>query len=272
MSFIFWFLVSFSISLAGLCFYLWRKYQKYKKRYQEVKPVYRPINLPILPIAEVDEIFAPNEFGPTLASQITFIGRGNMYVLGGTSDVEAWILSVLAKKAKNIFEFGTCTGKTTYLMAVNSPEDARIYTLTLPPDQIDSYTQNSVDDEVGTDTAKKESVFTQFMYSGTPVAHKVTQLFMDSKALDENLYADSMDLIFVDGAHTQSYIVSDTQKALRMLKVGGILLWHDYRTDWLCGDVHDVLDAMAKRIDIKLIDDTSIAIYKKDKPQVDFSL
>ena len=37
-----------------------------------------------------------------------------------TSDYEAWIISSLSKISKKIFEFGTCSGKTTYLMGLNS--------------------------------------------------------------------------------------------------------------------------------------------------------
>ena len=32
-------------------------------------------------------------------------------------------------KPNKIFEFGTCSGKTTFLMALNSPEKAKIYTI-----------------------------------------------------------------------------------------------------------------------------------------------
>ena len=43
-----------------------------------------------------------------------FIGRGSVMVPGGTSDTEAAILAVMATDAMRMFEFGTCTGKTTY--------------------------------------------------------------------------------------------------------------------------------------------------------------
>ena len=46
---------------------------------------------------------------------------GDKDIVGKTSDYEAWILSSLSKISKNIFEFGTCSGKTTTLMALNSP-------------------------------------------------------------------------------------------------------------------------------------------------------
>ena len=42
-------------------------------------------------------------------------------IVGMTSDQEAWIIASLSKISKNIFEFGTCSGKTTYLMGLNVP-------------------------------------------------------------------------------------------------------------------------------------------------------
>ena len=50
-----------------------------------------------------------------------------------TSNYESWIISVLSTISKNILEFGTCSGKTTYLMALNSDKDSKIYTITLNP-------------------------------------------------------------------------------------------------------------------------------------------
>ena len=46
-----------------------------------------------------------------------------------TSDYEAWIISSLSKISNKIFEFGTCSGKTTYLMGLNSNADSLIIDL-----------------------------------------------------------------------------------------------------------------------------------------------
>ena len=55
-----------------------------------------------------------------------------------TSDYEAWIISSLSTISKKIFEFGTCSGKTTYLMGLNSSDDTRIVSITLNPDDLDN--------------------------------------------------------------------------------------------------------------------------------------
>ena len=55
-----------------------------------------------------------------------------------TSDYEAWIISSLSKISKKIFEFGTCSGKTTYLMGLNSCSDASIVSITLNPNDLEN--------------------------------------------------------------------------------------------------------------------------------------
>ena len=219
-----------------------------------------PIKSVSLP--EVDPYFKTNEFGPTLDTSVQFIGRGHLIVPGGTSDTEAWILSVLAKRAKKIFEFGTCTGKTSYLMALNSSPDSEVITLTLPPDQVNNYTIDPIDSKRATKNALSESAFTRFLYTGTGVEKKITQLFGDSKNFDEKPYEKKMDLIFIDGSHALSYVNSDSQKAFRMISKGGLILWHDYRGPQLNKDVYKALNRLSKERQLNQIEGTSFICYK----------
>jgi hypothetical protein len=184
--------------------------------------------IPTVPLVELDCAFAADELGPGEEAAAVFLGSGEG-VPGGTSDREAWILGVLAKPARLMFEFGTCTGRTTYLWARNSPPDAKVVTLTLPPEETARYSADRGDERRATRTALNESRFTRFRYSGTTVESKVVQLYGDSKEFDESAYLARCDLIFVDGSHAYSYVKSDSEKALRMVKPGGIILWHDYR-------------------------------------------
>lgn len=180
------------------------------------------------PLQELDPVFTPTELGPTLETEVSFVGRGPLTVPGGTSDAEAWVLATLARRAGSIFEFGTCSGKTTYLFARNSPPDAVVTTITLAPDQTGDYVREEGDDRRNVRAALRESTHTRFLYNGTAVEPKVRQLFGDSKAFDESAWAGQCDLIFVDGSHAYSYVLSDSRKALRMVKPGGVILWHDY--------------------------------------------
>src|SRR5205085_5055901 len=106
-------------------------------------------------------------------------------IVGGTSDLEAWILAVLSKRARVMFEFGTASGRTAYLWARNSPPDARIVTLTLRGDETSRYQRATRDARLDVDRALEESHFSTFYYTGTPEEAKITQLFGDTKTFDE---------------------------------------------------------------------------------------
>ena len=217
---------------------------------------------PVLPEV-VDPIFAPGEMGPTRETEVAFMGRGPYVVEGGTTDSEAWILAVLAKRANLLFEFGTCTGKTAYLWARNAPPSAHIVTITLAPVNVADYKPESSDDAIDTEYAVRESSHTSFMYSGTPVEIKVEQLFGDSKSLDVTPWAGQCDVVFVDGSHAYSYVISDSEKALELVRPGGLVLWHDYAGPKHSPGVYRALNELATRHPIVRIQGTALAAYRR---------
>ncbi len=223
----------------------------------------RPWPIPAISLPELDPIFTPDRFGPTRDTEVHFIGRGSMDVPGGTSDAEAWVLAVLARRAQHCFEFGTCTGKTTYLWARNAPEGAQVVTVTLAPDQRDAVTTTDDDNRRDVRFARNESAFTEFQYSGTDVADRVTQHFADSKLFDDSPYRDFADLVFVDGSHAHSYVQSDSAKAMRIVKPGGLVLWHDYRGPDQTVGVYTVLNELARRHALRHVRGTSLVAWRR---------
>lgn len=229
------------------------------------------LHFPHYPIRKItldqfQQIFQCDEFGPTLATEVAFIGCGPLVVPGGTTDAEAWILSVLAKHAKLMIEFGTCTGKTAYLWARNSPPDARVITITLGGSQHDDYTHGATDSLGARIVALEESRFQKFLYSETIYEQKITQLFLDSKQFDENPYHGKADLIFIDGSHAFSYVQSDTEKAFRMIASGGIILWHDYREhDPNSRDVYRFLNEISCSRKLVYLGGTSMVAHLREK-------
>ncbi len=210
---------------------------------------------------DFDPTFMVTDLGPTPASEVLFIGGANR-VPNGASDTETWILAALAKSRRTLFEFGTATGKTAYLWARNSPQDAHVTTITLGPEQHVLYNACEGDDHSATRVAIDESTFTQFVYSGTVVEHKITQLFGDSKEFDESPFHRACDLIFVDGSHAYSYVKSDSEKALRMIRPGGVILWHDYRGKWgVTSDVHAYLNELSLRLPLVHLRGTTIVAF-----------
>jgi predicted O-methyltransferase YrrM len=220
---------------------------------------------PIAPVSpeQIDPIFQPGPFGPGRETEVAFVGRGPYQVEGGTSDAEAWILAVLARTARCMFEFGTCTGKTAYLWARNSPDDARIATLTLAPEERERYSTEQSDDPTDVAFALKESAFTEFLYSRSGVEHKIEQLFGDSKALDVSPWAGRCDVVFVDGSHAYSYVVSDSEKALQLVRPGGLVLWHDYAGPRHANGVYRALNELATRLPLARIAGTTLVAYRR---------
>jgi predicted O-methyltransferase YrrM len=229
--------------------------QKFRQYFNKLRP---------WPIAKVlPETFDPmlrfGILGPDRETVIQFVASHR--VPSSISDLETWILCNLAKKTNRIFEFGTCTGKTTWLLALNAPQ-ARITTLTLRPEDMGQVRNAAGDDPEASIWAKQESCFTHFYYQGTPEEKRIDQLFGDSKQFDEKPFLASCDLIFVDGSHTRSYIESDSKKALAMVKPGGVVAWHDYRGPMRAKDVFTVLNKLARGIPLHHIEGTAMVVYR----------
>ncbi len=210
-------------------------------------------------LEEVDPCFAMTEHGPAPESTVAFIGGEG--VVASLSDRETWVIAGLAKSSRRIFEFGTCSGKTAHVMALNAPEGAEIHTLTIHPDDLASLAFGESDDKLHRTVAADEAAFTTFYYEGHPTEAKIRQIFSDSKAYDETPLRDSVDLVFIDGAHTRSYVESDTAKAMAMLGARGVVLWHDYKPD--APDVFGYLNDLAKELPLMHIKDTDIVMYRR---------
>lgn len=120
-------------------------------------------------------------------------------------------------------EFGTWEGFGAVLVAQNT--DAEIWTVNLP------------DGEVGSDGSS--------LYASTDAGHvigrlyreagfgaRVHQLLCDSRELDLGGFAGRpLDSVLIDGGHTPDVVQSDTEKALRLLRPGGLCVWHDFCPD-----------------------------------------
>lgn len=112
--------------------------------------------------------------------------------------------------AKDIFEFGTYLGRTTYHLTFAS-EGAHVTTLNLPPEADPRY-----------------APYLGMYFRGTDREPFITQLYEDSRAFDVGPHRGRYDLVFVDGDHSYEAVENDTRKAFEMLKPGGAILWHDY--------------------------------------------
>ena len=195
----------------------------------------------------------------------SFCVPSNNKIVGMTSNYEAWIISSLSKVSKTIFEFGTCSGKTTYLMALNSPESAKIISLTLKPENLGNIEKNNLDNKISFRNIINESIYKNFLFTGSEHENKIDVIFQNSLDFDENRYKNFFDLIFIDGGHTYSVVKSDTQKAFKMINKNGVILWHDYVPGKTSAkDVVKLINEISREKKIYNIKDTSLCYFKNE--------
>ena len=220
-------------------------------------------------LMEVNEIFLPSKnlkykFPKEDVVIKNFFINPSFQVVGMTSDYEAWILSCLAKTSKNIFEFGTCSGKTTALFALNSPSESRVYSVTLNPVDLSSLSlENNQDVKAALNNAKKESIYDQFIFTNMSIKNKINIIFEDSTRVDVDEFENLMDLIFIDGGHNYSCVKNDSEKSFKMIKDEGYIFWHDYNVlKKSCKDVVKYIHEISKIKKIFHIKNTSLCYYK----------
>ena len=236
---------------------------------KEIKKYFAKSFIKSVNLEKVNKIFesekiSENLYGPKkdVIVKSFCIPSGDKDIVGKTSDYEAWILSSLSKISKNIFEFGTCSGKTTTLMALNSPIDSKIITLTLDSNQAKNLNLDKQDNKVSIRNIINESNYNKFIFSGKEYEKKISVMFMDSRKLNVDEYLNKFDLIFIDGGHTYSIIENDSIKAFKMIKTGGIILWHDYVPGKTSAkDVVKHLNKISKDKKIFHIENTSLCYF-----------
>ena len=148
---------------------------------------------------------------------------------GGTSILETFLIITGARivEARNIFEFGTFLGSNTYNMALNTREDARIFTLDL-----DDHSRTDLDQHPEDASLTNLHLASGSLdFSRTPVENKIECLTGDSTRFDFSPWKESIDLSFIDGGHDLATVKSDSQNAFEMAIVGKLscIFWHDYK-------------------------------------------
>lgn len=140
------------------------------------------------------------------------------------SPMECAALAALSRMvgAKRVFEFGTYKGVSTTQLALNVAAGGMVFTLDLPEDHpayslpIPKPEERQIAAEGG-----------KGILIPRDLLDRVTFLSSDSATFDESPYHGTIDLAFVDGAHSYEYVKSDSEKAWKMLRPGGIIAWHD---------------------------------------------
>ncbi|MGH9632464.1 MAG: class I SAM-dependent methyltransferase, partial [Bryobacteraceae bacterium] len=125
-----------------------------------------------------------------------------------------------------VFEIGTFNGRMTAVFILNAPPDSTIYSLDLPP-------QTENDEFTGKDYIKTDIKLVQKRTIGgfvrdLKLESRYTQLLANSMEFDPRPYENSIELAFIDGAHSYPYVRNDTIKTARMVRDRSLVFWHDY--------------------------------------------
>ncbi len=218
-----WNILGFLIPTVGSCLYLFT-IGIFRKRYRElIYSIWTLVHPQIftkkyVPQVEITSL-VPNEVLLRLYEQAKITANINFE--------ELFVLVELLQinQPTACFEIGTFDGRTTLNMAANTPDDAVIYTLDLPREQVEN-TKFSLD-PFERFAIMKETSGTR--YRGTKWERKIQQLYGDSATFDFTSYQGKIDFVFIDGSHTYEYVLSDSRNAITLLRDGkGAILWHDY--------------------------------------------
>ena len=140
-------------------------------------------------------------------------------------------IAISQLKALNIFEIGTFNGQTTKRMAECAGPEANVYTLDLSPERLDA---------LNIDWFKGCNIGEKFHHSA--VASRIKQLYVGSTPFDFSPYFGKMDFVFVDAEHDYANVLSDTAAAMKIVRPGGVIFWHDFIPQW-SGLVHAVRES-----------------------------
>jgi predicted O-methyltransferase YrrM len=208
------------------------------------------------PVADV------RDFPLVPIEEIAASARFTFHVFPGTHAsitlAEAGALAALMHRvsARRVFEFGTYQGVSTTQIALNLPPDGMVFTLDLPA-EVEAgalRVEKAVEREIAAEARKGTLVPDE-------LRGKITFLEADSAKFDTAPYAGTMDLVFVDGAHSREYVRNDTAKALELLRPGGCVAWHD------CAPNHPEVVAVLKEsgLPVSLVHGTALAFAMKGK-------
>jgi len=123
--------------------------------------------------------------------------------------------------ARRVFEIGTYNGATAWCLARNLGA-AEVHTLDLPVESEPTL-------ELGVSDASNRVSFERRAYEVLPLATgRVVQHWGDSATFDFAPWRGSIDLVYVDGAHSRQYVRADSATALDLVRDSGAVVWDDY--------------------------------------------
>lgn len=188
------------------------------------------------------DIVPVEELGTALGFRLPFVAERKVYRKGltgfHTETDEAAIYAYIYRNANpnRHLEFGTWEGFGATLCARVC--DAEIWTINLPEGESDAEGNPLYGSTVAHDRGERDSGRVVRGDSGDRIgwryreagfASRVHQILCDSREFDASQFVPGFfDTILIDGGHKSEVVTNDTNKALPLLRSGGIMIWHDF--------------------------------------------
>jgi predicted O-methyltransferase YrrM len=180
----------------------------------------------LVPTVNLNKIF-PSEVETGRIVLENFLGHwGNVSI----EEVCKICLIINFLKPRKILELGTYNGMTTLQMALNAPKDCKIYTLDLPDNYDPNIKLSELDWHVAKSIKSKFGTKTGSYFADYPENKNIIQLLGDSATFNYEEVGNDIDLIFIDAAHDFENKLIDTENAYRLIRKGGVIIWHDYKS------------------------------------------
>ncbi|MFN3420404.1 MAG: class I SAM-dependent methyltransferase [Armatimonadota bacterium] len=202
-----------------------------------------------LPEVSLDEVL-PNSDAACVNLQYAMHRPGSLPL----EELTALAIIFRCLQPKRIVEIGTSEGRTTLNLALNAPPDAEIITVDLPPELTGEHRKYS-----GPNYRQMNIEEPGALFRNHPAASKIKLVFADSTEFDWTPYERSVDFVFIDGAHDYESVRKDTENALKIIRPGGVIVWHDYGV-WK--GVTRCLDELRKQFPVVLLKDTTLAYLR----------
>jgi hypothetical protein len=176
---------------------------------------------------------------------------------GGTRLEELAILAMVTRllRPRKIFEIGTYMGRTTSVLRLNAEPQAQVVTLDLPDGDDELAPAGSLASDVQLIRRRRVGALLQQL----GIAERCDQIRCDSLLFDPSPHRGTVELGFIDGAHSRRHVENDTAKMAVMMADRGLVLWHDYGGKGRFRDLTSFLDRLSLKIGLYRILHTSLA-------------
>jgi len=179
---------------------------------------------------------------------------------GGTTLLETLLLITACRlvEARSVFEFGTFLGTNTFNLAMNTPEDGRVFTLDIGAQDIE-------EDPADAPLTRIHRSAGTMDFTGSNVAHKIERLAGDSRTFDFSRWTHSVDLLFIDGGHDLATLHADTKHAMEMAATDrpSCVVWHDYGNPEY-PPLTAYLEELSNRVPLFHLEDTMLCAWFND--------